>query len=102
MKAKLAAVGLKLPKISVAGHCSDVAPGERVKLVVTLTRMHAHSRRTVQPRSVYARRVSAAPNGVDDSTNTRAWCTLTRAAAMCADEGGAWRCHGLAVWDACS
>ena len=30
MKAKLAAVGLKLPKISVAGHCSDVAPGERV------------------------------------------------------------------------
>ena len=43
MKTKLAAVGLKLPKISLAGHCSDVAPGERVKLTVTLTRLHAHS-----------------------------------------------------------
>ena len=32
-----------MPKISIQGHCSDVAPGERVKLTVTLTRMHAHS-----------------------------------------------------------
>ena len=43
MKTKLSAVGLKLPKISIQGHCSDVAPGERVKLTVTLTRLHAHS-----------------------------------------------------------
>jgi len=43
MRTKLGAVGLKLPKISIAGHMSDVAPGERVKLTVTLTRMHAHS-----------------------------------------------------------
>jgi len=43
MRTKLAAVGLKLPKISIQGHCSDVAPGERVNLTVTLSRMHAHS-----------------------------------------------------------
>lgn len=48
MKQKLGAVGLKLPKISVQGYCSDVAPGERVKLNVTLTRMHAHSRAEAQ------------------------------------------------------
>jgi len=43
MRTKLAAVGLKLPKISIQGHCSDSAPGERVKLTVTLTRHHAHA-----------------------------------------------------------
>ena len=43
MKTKLSTVGLKLPKISIQGHCSDVAPGERVQLTVTLTRLHAHT-----------------------------------------------------------
>jgi len=43
MKQKLGVVGLKLPRVSVQCHASDVAPGEKVMLQVTLNRMHAHT-----------------------------------------------------------
>lgn len=43
MKQKLSAVGLKMPKIGVRCQATDVGPGEKVTVNVTVTRSHAHS-----------------------------------------------------------
>ena len=43
MKHKLTTVGLKMPKIGLRCVASDVGPGEKVRLKVTVSRSHAHS-----------------------------------------------------------
>jgi len=59
MKAKLAAVGLKAPKMNLRCSASDVLPGDNVVVKVDLTRVHASS-----PEEMEAyRKLSAAAEG---------------------------------------
>jgi hypothetical protein len=56
MRQKLAAVGLKPPKLMIRGYAVDAAPGEKVSLKVTISRLHAHT-----PAEMEAYVAAAAP-----------------------------------------
>ena len=43
MKQKLTSLGLKMPKLNIRAQAADVAPGQKVRIKVTVHRSHAHS-----------------------------------------------------------